>query len=425
MKKRILVLAVCLVLLIGLLPLGAAAATEGNYLYNGVEFPDINTVWTDKTTYPYAFIYYDGVYTNLNLTTVRPEYSYYNGSIGFYSFNCYYLRYTLGVDCWEYLAGGGSYEAVGCAEENIKEFYWSNCDILSADGSVYFAGSQPVRFGDPSIPVLTTSFDGQVINIDAGSLNFYISATNVNGTLSCQWYINGKAYEEIWNFVQLEEDTWLQGWSYTPLEYGTREIYAVVSNTIGDKVETATTGTVIVNYGVDGSGSGDSTELIDRFDTIDMQLEGIESTVNNIAENVEQLPDQITDGMEQIQEQEKEQASAEGDAGAQEVIEIIPNPSADFLPALENLASVMKYDGTAAVLSLPAVSIPEIAGVIPEIHLMDEQKLNFESFMYLIPDAALTLVRALFDAALVLFCLRELIEMVGAVLTGFQKVKSD
>lgn len=27
-----------------------------NYLYNGVELPDINTVWTDKTTYPYAMI---------------------------------------------------------------------------------------------------------------------------------------------------------------------------------------------------------------------------------------------------------------------------------------------------------------------------------------------------------------------------------
>lgn len=27
-----------------------------NYLYNSVELPDINTVWTDKETYPYAII---------------------------------------------------------------------------------------------------------------------------------------------------------------------------------------------------------------------------------------------------------------------------------------------------------------------------------------------------------------------------------
>ena len=27
-----------------------------NFLYNGVELPDINTVWTDKTAYPYAII---------------------------------------------------------------------------------------------------------------------------------------------------------------------------------------------------------------------------------------------------------------------------------------------------------------------------------------------------------------------------------
>ena len=27
-----------------------------NYLYNGVELPDINEVWTDKETYPYAFV---------------------------------------------------------------------------------------------------------------------------------------------------------------------------------------------------------------------------------------------------------------------------------------------------------------------------------------------------------------------------------
>ena len=41
-----------------------------NYLYNGVELPNINTVWTDRKTYPFAYINYSFGNYYLVLTTV-------------------------------------------------------------------------------------------------------------------------------------------------------------------------------------------------------------------------------------------------------------------------------------------------------------------------------------------------------------------
>lgn len=117
-----------------------------NYLYNGVELPDINTVWTDKETYPYAHIIY---YANYDIYTIR----YHKGLI---SYTAYYE--STGTPA---LIGIGSYFAYD-AKDNSWEFYrniedadaavlsksslvWSSRDILNIDdGSVYLAASDPI-----------------------------------------------------------------------------------------------------------------------------------------------------------------------------------------------------------------------------------------------------------------------------------------
>ena len=174
-----------------------------------------------------------------------------------------------------------------------------------------------------------------------------------------------------------------------------------------------------------GGGGGDSgtsaPDYSEKLENIQEELGNLSQGLDDVQNAVEDVPGQVVDGMGELQQQEKEEASTEGDAGAQQVIEIVPNPSADFLPALQNFTSAMSYTGTVAVLTLPAVSIPAISGVIPEIYLMDPQEVNFEDYIVLIPEIALSLVRALFDIALVVYCLKELMDMLESVFGGIFK----
>lgn len=149
----------------------------------------------------------------------------------------------------------------------------------------------------PTVPSLTTSFDGQVISLEAGSLRFFITATNVNGTLSCQWYVNGAPISGEWSFIEAEPGVWLQGWVYTPIENGTREIYCIVTNTLGDKSESVSTGTVIVHYGVSGGGgggSGDLSQVTDKLDVLDMEISDLKQSVELVQEGIDSINDSLT-----------------------------------------------------------------------------------------------------------------------------------
>ena len=119
----------------------------GRYLYNGVELPALPE-W-DKEQYPYAFI------THINLAVV-----YYNYTLHVYSSyrfatndkgnwaiinvgaakSCYTLAST-NYDAW------GAFkdkEDGGLAPAVESTVVWSNFDVLTEDGTLYLAASDPV-----------------------------------------------------------------------------------------------------------------------------------------------------------------------------------------------------------------------------------------------------------------------------------------
>ena len=105
-----------------------------NYLYNGVELPDINTVWTDKTTYPYAvlFRYVSGAYclkiatqpitVGLEGNAVNPQYTCRNG------------------ETW----------SENSTVTLLGSIFWANHDVYYSDsleevgGTLYLAASDPI-----------------------------------------------------------------------------------------------------------------------------------------------------------------------------------------------------------------------------------------------------------------------------------------
>lgn len=184
MKRVITSLLAILFVLPMVFPLAACTTETGgenmaNYLYNGVELPDINEVWADKETYPYAVIYSNldgGVLDSslsgqkvwsLLLTSVQ---GYYNGGYKIDSAHkaqAFMLAETQELaDKFETIANitipSGAWGDMGTHEEagamsydEGATFLWSNHDILNEDGSVYLAASTPVPVGGSKLTIST------------------------------------------------------------------------------------------------------------------------------------------------------------------------------------------------------------------------------------------------------------------------------
>ena len=127
-----------------------------NYLYNGVELPDINEVWTDKETYPYACISYvsEMYYLAISSCTWIWDHSYETlsnaiaGSAKVYAIGSSETEWTFGAEA--------TFDDTGNGHSLLDNPIWTNHDILNADGTVYLAASDPVPVEEP-----TSTFDQQ------------------------------------------------------------------------------------------------------------------------------------------------------------------------------------------------------------------------------------------------------------------------
>ena len=139
-------------------------------LYNGVELADINEVWTDKTTYPYAIVEWtETEYCNgaklcqlvvlSKAGAVSNGFYTVDGDYGRMIWNLYETQeladmhtsfdgqpHTAGV--WEF-----SSERTSGGEGVHGSPDWANHDVFNADGSLYLAGSEPIN-GDEKYIIL-------------------------------------------------------------------------------------------------------------------------------------------------------------------------------------------------------------------------------------------------------------------------------
>jgi len=149
-------------------------------LYNGVELPDIESVWTDKVTYPYVVIL-DNTDENRYLMSF--------GSHSMYLSSGGYLRSTVDPHkCTGYFYKIGSstwtYDYKADASSSVYSSYpesiiWSSHDILWEDGTLFLAGSGSV---DPNAPVESPVMDILGTTADSSSIttDFSISGTSAD-----------------------------------------------------------------------------------------------------------------------------------------------------------------------------------------------------------------------------------------------------
>ena len=126
------------------------------YLYNGVQAPDINAVWTDKETYPYAFVL-KGILISgeevleLNLHGKQAVVDRWAGDVLISPEDTVIsYRITGDGDEWQFYSetNTGSLGFVG----NTASRMWSNYDIYYAEdysdetlaGTLYLSASDPI-----------------------------------------------------------------------------------------------------------------------------------------------------------------------------------------------------------------------------------------------------------------------------------------
>lgn len=129
---------------------------------------------------------------------------------------------------------------------------------------------------------------------------------------------------------------------------------------------------------------------------------------------------EINDKLDQIIDQpqnEKDEALNEGADLADQLTGALPNESQGFMNAIQSLANAMSYDGTDAKLMFPAISLPEIPGVMKGYKLSDEMEVDFGFWVQKMPAAVMTLVQNILTIALIVFCFKELYGLISYAMT--------
>ena len=143
--------------------------------------------------------------------------------------------------------------------------------------------------------------------------------------------------------------------------------------------------------------------------------------LDGLNNKVDQLPDQIGDQMQNVMDTEKEESKNEGNKFVDQILDKLPDPSQGILGALGDLTAAINYTGTDAHLAIPAIVLPGIDGLFPEIEIWGGTEFSFSEYVEILPPGLLTLVKSLFTIAIVLFCVFELKGIISYCLTLREK----
>lgn len=293
-------------------------------------------------------------------------------------------------------------------------------DGLGAIQHIYqqFAGGMSLDdFHEVTLPDNETASRPYVImGIPSGShLTYYvgdspspisvIAESPDGGTLSYEWYrygtdANGKAYP----VSVLDRDN-----SFIPFtnEPGTSFYYCRIYNMNGDQsVDFTYTNPIRIDVVPNPNSEDDEDKPL-----IPEDLPGY-------------LKDAVGDALNDSSTQEEQKINTTGTDVSQQLLNAVPDYSSAFLPSVKNLSDALGYTGTTCVLTLPSIKIPAVGSLVAETVISEEYAVNLEDYFNMLPDLILTLVRSLFDIAIVFFCLRELNSTLSQVFNGFKSQRS-
>lgn len=115
---------------------------------------------------------------------------------------------------------------------------------------------------------------------------------------------------------------------------------------------------------------------------------------------------------------EEQYATEQGGSKADALLGALPEQDTEqAVEGLETFTGAISTTSTDAKWKLPAIKLPAIAGVMPEIKLTDEMDIDFGAWVQKIPKTVMTIVQYVLTLALIYFCFKELYKLISYVLT--------
>lgn len=110
-------------------------------------------------------------------------------------------------------------------------------------------------------------------------------------------------------------------------------------------------------------------------------------------------------------------ANNKGNGAVDSVMEAINLNTAVYGSALSDLVQAASYNGTDAVLQIPAIKLPALGSGGVEVDLMSAMSYDFSDAFSMVPPSLLLLMRSLLSAGLVWFAVKELVGLIQYFLT--------
>lgn len=284
----------------------------------------------------------------------------------------------------------------------------------SSGGST--GGSSMIEGGSYYLTVTHTSLDDYYLNTDLQFWAYWSFAGSADTTIdrSVTWSMSGASSSETF----IDENGLLHIGEYE------RNLYLTVYATSVALPDLKGTSVIKITKMTEEEANiptepTSDAAVLDAIADLEDDVSNVQNSVDQVGEAVETLPDQITSGMSDLMDQEQQEAQTQGETAIDDIIEIVPDHSEDFLAALDSLVTALSYVGTTAILETPEIVVPGIPGLYEGFTVLEPQEVNFETWFDNMPGEIMALVRALFDIAIVFYCAKELLALIGGFVNGW------
>lgn len=148
--------------------------------------------------------------------------------------------------------------------------------------------------------------------------------------------------------------------------------------------------------------------------------QGILSGINQTNDKLDDTNSKLDDILN-LPDQEYDFGTEQGAEGVDNLVGAIDDKGPGFFSAIGNLITTVSYSGTDAKWTFPALKIPKISNIVPEIKLSEETEIDFNYWINKIPDKILSTIRYVLTIALICFCFYELYDTIEESLKGKEK----
>ena len=232
--------------------------------------------------------------------------------------------------------------------------------------------------------------------------------------------VNGKTYYMVkfsFNVLSVESNNGLTG-GYIRIGLGARKSNITTFGAfIIDITANTSTGQILENQ------QQNTQSIIDNQNQnaqniIEYNYDNTQDIIDNQKDNTQS----IIDNQNELAEQEKNDINSSGNSAVESVEDSIPNYN--FMDSLKMFIDCIKSTDTTCIIDIPEIYIPSVAG-IPRTVLYDGGQFDFATAIDVIPARALKLVQNLNTIALILFCGKEMYEILFGFADGASKIGTD